>query len=88
MGLPAELSVQGHTQVISSVSIWYLLTVNSNRDVFKASVGKVNMNRFRFIKLDVPFFCPFCIWFMAVCNFPVDSSLLLSTVNITHHQQK
>ena len=51
--------------------------------MFKASVGKVNMNRFGVIKLDVPFFSVhFCIWFMAVCNFPVDSSLLLPTVNI------
>ena len=59
ISLPAELSVQVHAQVFSSVSIWYLLTVNSNWDVFKASVGKGNMNRFRFIKLDVPFFVPF-----------------------------
>jgi hypothetical protein len=50
--------------------------------VFEASVGKIDMNRFRFIKLDVPFFVHFCIWFMAVCSFPVDSSLLLPTVNI------
>ena len=82
MSFPAELSVQGHTLVFSSVSIRYLLTVNSKWDVFKASVGKVYMNRFRFIKLDVPFFVHFIIWFMAVCNFPVDSSLLLPTVNM------
>ena len=78
MGLPAELTVQGHTQVFSSVSLRYFLIVNSNWDVFKASVGKVSMNRFRFTKLDVTIFLVhFCIWFMAVCNFPVDSSLLL-----------
>jgi hypothetical protein len=82
MGFPAELSVQGHAQVFSCVSIWYLLIVNSNWDVFKASDGKVNMNRFRFIKLDVQFFVQFYIWFMAVCNFPVDSSLPLPIVNI------
>jgi hypothetical protein len=29
------------------------MTVNSYWDVFEASVGKVDMNRFRFIKLDV-----------------------------------
>jgi len=28
------------------------------------------------------FFVHFCIWFMAVCNFPLDSSLLLPTANI------
>ena len=46
MGFPAEHSVQGHAKVFSCVSIRYLLPVNSNWDVFKASVGKVNMNRF------------------------------------------
>jgi len=34
------------------------------------------------LKLDVPFFVHFCIWLMAVCNFPVYSSLLLPTANI------
>jgi hypothetical protein len=34
------------------------LTVNSYWDVLEASVGRVNVNRFRFIKLDVPFFRP------------------------------
>jgi hypothetical protein len=49
--------------------------------MFEAYVGKVNMNRFRFIKLDVPFFCPF-LYLVDDCNFPVDSSLLLPTANI------
>ena len=34
MGLPAELSFQGHNQVFSSVSIRYLLIGNSNWSVF------------------------------------------------------
>ena len=50
--------------------------------MFKASVGKVNMNLFRLVKLDVPFLVHFCIWFMVVCNFSVDSSLLLPIANI------
>ena len=50
--------------------------------MFKASVGIVNMNLFRLVKLDVPFFVHFCIWFMAVCNFYVDSSLLLPVANM------
>jgi len=70
------------SKVFCCISIRYLLTVNSYWDVFEASVGKVNMNRFRFIKLDVPFFVHFCIWFMVACNFPAHSSLLLPTVNI------
>ena len=67
-GLPAELSIQGHTKVFSNVSIRYLLIVSSNWDVFKASVGKVNMNRFRFIKLDVPFFSIFIfsLWLFVI----------------------
>jgi hypothetical protein len=56
MGFPSKLSVQGHAKILSCVSIRYLLIVNSYWVVFEASVGKVNMNRFRFIKLDVPFF--------------------------------
>ena len=56
MGFPAKLSVQGHAQVFSSVSLRYLLTVNSNWDVFKASVGKVNMNRSRTGDVDLRFY--------------------------------
>ena len=68
MGFPAELGVQGHAKVYGCVSIHYRLIVNSNWDVFKASVGKVNMNRFRFIKLDVPFFSIFIfsLWLFVI----------------------
>jgi len=45
--------------MFSCVSIWYFLNVNSYWNVFEASVGKVKMNRFRFIKLDVLFFPQF-----------------------------
>jgi hypothetical protein len=82
MGFPSKLSVYGHAKILSCVSIWYFLIINGYWDVFEASVGKVNMNQFRFIKPDMPFFVHFCIWFMAVCNFPVDFSLLLPTANI------
>jgi hypothetical protein len=56
MGFQSKLSVQSHAKILSCVSIQYLLIVNSYWDVFEASVGKVNMNRFRFIKQDMPFF--------------------------------
>ena len=68
-GFPSKLSVERHAKVFSSISIWYLLTINSYWDVFEASVGKVNMNWFRFIKLDVPFFLTifvFGLWLFVI----------------------